>query len=172
VIAGIAAEAAGASAAKVVGFEAKGGFLLGFEARGPTGPLAPLLTRDALLPILAPLAAARAAGQGVAALLAALPARATAADRLPGIDPTRVAALLARLEADPAARAGLLGPGEIGLDLTDGLRLRFAAGHILHLRASGNAPELRCYAEADTAGTATMLVRETLGRVAALLASQ
>ncbi|MBL3575413.1 phosphomannomutase, partial [Rhodovulum sulfidophilum] len=68
-------------AARVAGFEANGGFLLGFAARGPAGLLAPLMTRDAMLPLVTVLAAARAAGGGVAGLVAALPARHTAADQ-------------------------------------------------------------------------------------------
>ncbi|GGL79125.1 hypothetical protein GCM10011392_36990 [Wenxinia marina] len=41
----------------------RAGFLLGLEPAGPAGPLPPLPTRDCLLPIVAPLAAARAAGR-------------------------------------------------------------------------------------------------------------
>ncbi|NDW60191.1 phosphomannomutase, partial [Yangia sp. PrR004] len=37
---------------KVVGYEANGGFLLGFEAQGPDGTLAPLPTRDCMLPLI------------------------------------------------------------------------------------------------------------------------
>ncbi|WP_085855541.1 phosphomannomutase, partial [Palleronia marisminoris] len=50
VIAAMEAILAADAQAKVVGFEANGGFLLGFEAQG----LAPLMTRDGLLPIVAP----------------------------------------------------------------------------------------------------------------------
>ena len=39
---------------------------------------------------------------------------------------------------------------EAGLDETDGLRLTLASGRILHLRPSGNAPEFRVYAEAES----------------------
>lgn len=165
VIAGIAAARAADPGAKVAGFEANGGFLLGFAARLPGGVLAPLATRDAALPILAVLAAARAAG-GLAALVAGLPARATAADRLQGVAPERSAALLAALTADAAARARVFGAAETGRNLTDGLRLEFADGSIVHLRPSGNAPELRCYAEAGDAATASRLVAETLARLA------
>ena len=35
-------------------------------------------------------------------------------------------------------------------DTTDGLRISFENGEIIHLRPSGNAPELRCYNEADS----------------------
>jgi len=34
------------------------------------------------------------------------------------------------------------------VDHTDGVRMTFASGEILHLRPSGNAPELRAYTEA------------------------
>jgi phosphomannomutase len=50
---------------------------------------------------------------------------------------------------------------------TDGLRASFANGDIVHLRPSGNAPELRCYAEADTAERATAPRDACLARVAA-----
>lgn len=35
------------------------------------------------------------------------------------------------------------------IDETDGLRITLADNRIVHLRPSGNAPELRCYAEAE-----------------------
>jgi phosphomannomutase len=38
----------------------------------------------------------------------------------------------------------------MSVDQTDGLRMSFNGGDIIHLRPSGNAPELRCYTEADT----------------------
>ena len=168
VIAGIAAERAVDPAARVAGFEANGGFLLGFDARLPGGAgLAMLPTRDAVLPIVAPLMLARAAGHGLAGLLAGLPARHTAAGRLADVDPVASTALLARVEADPALRSRLLGAATTSLDRTDGLRYGFAAGHVLHLRASGNAPELRCYGEADSAAAAAALVARTLARLTA-----
>jgi phosphomannomutase len=39
----------------------------------------------------------------------------------------------------------------------------------VHLRLSGNAPELRCYAEAATAGRAAELAAAVLGRVEGML---
>ncbi|OLS42443.1 phosphomannomutase [Rhodovulum sulfidophilum] len=154
-------------AARVAGFEANGGFLLGFAARGPAGPLAPLMTRDAMLPLVTVLAAARAAGSGVAGLVAALPARHTAADRLQQVAPEAAAALLARLDASAGARAAFFAPlgREAGCDRTDGLRVSFASGEILHLRPSGNAPEFRVYAEADSPERAAAVLKLGLERV-------
>lgn len=45
------------------------------------------------------------------------------------------------------------------VDQTDGVRLTLNNGHILHFRASGNAPELRIYSEADTDITAKHLAQ-------------
>ena len=158
--------------ARVVGYEANGGFLLGFEAKGPAGPIAPLMTRDCLLPILAPLATAHATGRPLASLVASLPQRFTAADRIAGIPSETSRDFLAKLIQDPAARQSFFAvqAPESQLDLTDGLRVHFEDGSIVHLRPSGNAPEFRCYAEADLADTAQKLVarhlsklRETLG---------
>lgn len=150
---------------KTVGYEANGGFLLGFEAALPAGPLAPLATRDSLLPMIAPLSRARAAG-GLAALVAHEPARFTAADRLEGIPTEASRALIAGFEADPAALPDFLaGLGEAPetVDRTDGLRVTCASGRIVHFRPSGNAPELRLYVEAETAARAEERLGQGLG---------
>jgi len=154
-------------AARVVGYEANGGFLLGFEAQGPAGPLAPLATRDSVLPIVAPLARARAEARTLAELVATLPPRFTAADRLTGIDPDRALAFLREMRADPARRAAFFDalPPEEGIDETDGLRVTFEGGAILHLRPSGNAPEFRCYAEASSVEAAQTLLARHLGKL-------
>ena len=153
---------------RVVGYEANGGFLLGFVADGPSGKLAPLMTRDCLLPIVAPLAMARAKGKSLAELVSDLPSRFTAADRIAGIATEASKAFIADLTKDAAARAGFFAgrAEETGVDLTDGLRVSFVDGSVIHLRPSGNAPEFRCYAEAETAARAEALMRETLQAVA------
>lgn len=158
VIAGM--EAAGG---RVVGYEANGGFLLGFTAELAQGSLAPLPTRDSLLPLVAPLARARAAG-GLAALVAAEPARFTAADRLQEIPVERSRDLLADLAGD-GARAAFLGEldeAPAGADETDGLRLACASGRVIHVRPSGNAPELRLYVEAEEPEAAQATLRRGL----------
>ncbi len=153
--------------AKVVGYEANGGFLLGFEAQGPAGSLAPLMTRDCLLPILAPLAEACAQGVTLGALADALPPRFTAADRIAGIETDVSKAFIAQMSDDAAARAAFFADTgtETALDETDGLRVTFEGGDVVHLRPSGNAPEFRCYAEAASAERALGLVTQYLGKL-------
>ncbi|KUF10230.1 phosphomannomutase [Pseudoponticoccus marisrubri] len=167
VIAAMEAVLAEDAGARVVGYEANGGFLLGFAAEGPAGRLSPLLTRDCLLPILAPLAAAAQAGQSLTELVAGLPPRFTAADRIAGI-PTEVSkAFIAEMSVDAAARAAFFAESgaEAALDETDGLRVTFLSGEVVHLRPSGNAPEFRCYAEAGEARTAEALVSTYLAKL-------
>lgn len=157
------------AARKVVGYEANGGFLLGFVADGGAGPLPPLMTRDSLLPMIAPLAAARAAGQSLSALAADLPARFTASDRVQGIPSTQSAQLIKTLCEDKAARTAFFESvgAEQTVDTTDGLRVTFVQDEIVHLRGSGNAPECRCYAEASTPQRALELLQTHLAKLKA-----
>ena len=131
----------------VVGYEANGGFLLGFNAMGPAGPIAQLMTRDSVLPIVATLTAARA--EGIDSRVALEPARVTAADRLQEVPTDKSKALVAALSADPEPFLSKISGDVAKRDTTDGLRLTLTDGRIVHLRPSGNAPELRLYVEAD-----------------------
>ncbi len=154
----------------VVGYEANGGFLVGSPIRKDGRHLAPLPTRDAVLPVLALLAMARERGAPLSALARDLPPRFTASDRIKDFATEKSRRLIQQLAASPQAILQLLGdlcgpPNR--LDQTDGLRITFANGEIVHLRPSGNAPELRCYAEADTPARAAALAQACLERVRA-----
>ena len=148
------------AAGLVAGYEANDGFLLGFAAQGPAGPLAPLMTRDAMLPVLCVLSAARTGG--LDALISAQSQRFTAADRLQDVAIAQAKRLLDDMML-PKARAAFLAPlggSFCALDETDGPRMTLTDGRIIHLRMSGNAPELRIYVEADTRS----LAKNTLAR--------
>jgi len=165
VIAGMeAAEAAGG----IVGFEANGGFLVGSDITRQGRTLVKLPTRDAVLPMLALLALAYEQGVPLSGILADLPPRFTASDRIQEFPTEKSRALLAGFTASPDKVADFFAPicgAAVGSDLTDGLRLTFANGEIVHLRPSGNAPELRCYAEADSEAKAQELVVSTLEKL-------
>lgn len=158
VIAGMAGQGA------CVGYEANGGFLLGFAARG----FSPLMTRDSLLPILAPLALAR--GASVSALVAGQPARFTAADRLQEIPTDVSAALVAKIDTETELLLDSLGLKLDRIDRTDGLRM-ICAGAVVHMRPSGNAPELRLYVEADSKAKCQALLGQGLAALKALAPS-
>ncbi|WP_280925456.1 hypothetical protein [Shewanella holmiensis] len=59
-------------------------------------------------------------------------------------------------------KCGLSAFDIVSMDSTDGLRLRLDNGDVVHLRPSGNAPELRCYAESMSVVPATSLVELVL----------
>jgi phosphomannomutase len=157
--------------AKVAGYEANGGFLLGFDAQVEQGGLAPLMTRDSLLPMITLLVEARARQCDLVDLVASLPTVFTAADRLQGIAPEIGQPFLARLTTDPDARAAFFQhtSWETDVNTVDGLRVTFENGDIIHLRPSGNAPEFRCYVEADSQNKASALVAQHLARLKATL---
>lgn len=159
-----------AATGKTVGYEANGGFLLNFAAETSGGTLPPLMTRDAVLPLIMPLLQAR--GQGVAAMVAAQPARFTATGRVENI-PTAVSLdFVAKLDSDSAARASFLSAldgVETAVDRTDGLRISLQDSRIVHLRPSGNAPECRFYAEADSPDAAKQALTQGLSVLKAAL---
>lgn len=64
----------------------------------------------------------------------------------------------ARLETVFNERVGFSG-GLVQINFLDGLRLRFGNGDVAHIRPSGNAPQLRIYACADTSERAQEIVR-------------
>jgi phosphomannomutase len=172
VIAGMEQAGAG-GAGVVVGYEANGGFLLGTDVALKGRALKALPTRDAVLPILATLSLARERGCRVSELPLALPSRFTASDRLQNFATELSRDLIEQLAQDADRAASLLAPQSgalVHIDMTDGLRASFANGDIVHLRPSGNAPELRCYSEASSQADAEALCRRCLGRVAATAA--
>jgi len=129
--------------------------------------LAALPTRDAVLPILSLLALARQQSLPLSGLRALLPARFTAADRLQDYPPAAAAALLARLETIAAGETLPHIAGAVAwCDTMDGVRLSFDNGAIVHFRSSGNAPELRCYAEAASPAAAAALLQAGLALAA------
>lgn len=154
----------------VCGYEANGGFLLATPVTVEGRDLAALPTRDAVLPILATLVNARRQGVALSSLLAQLPARYTFSERLQNYPTAQSQALIAHLEqgseAEILARLtqmfGELAGEADGIDRTDGLRIHFAGRDIIHLRPSGNAPELRCYTESDSAEQAARLNEASL----------
>ncbi len=110
--------------------------------------------------MLATLVAARSAGTTVAALAAGLGFKSTASHRLQEVPPARSGPFLDRLR-DAEARAAFLAPlGRVAaVNAVDGIRMSLEGGSVVHFRVSGNAPELRCYAEADTQAEAERIVR-------------
>lgn len=159
VIAGME-EAAKQGDAGIVGFEANGGLLLGSQVERNGRLLEALATRDSVLPILAVLAEMAKMQVPLAKLVDGLDAGFTAAHRLKDVSAAESGAFLARLAEEETFRRDVFAPvGDIGaVDRLDGVRITLVSGETVHYRASGNAPELRCYVESASAEAAERLL--------------
>ncbi|WP_018897054.1 phosphomannomutase [Rhizobium sp. 2MFCol3.1] len=151
----------------VVGFEANGGTLVAsdFELDGTT--LLALPTRDCFLPVLATLAQAAANKRPLSVVASGYALPFAAADRLENFPVETSAKLMAHLRASPANLSDFLQPiGQVdSISDIDGLRVTLADKRIIHFRPSGNAPEMRCYVEAETESAAANLLAAGLKRI-------
>jgi phosphomannomutase len=179
--------------ARVVGWEANGGFLTGSDIVLSAGTLSALPTRDSTLPILANLFAAAERKTSLAELWNLLPARFGCAGLLDNFPVTASQAILAKLippggliEVEFDAAGGVFDRGVADktaaalvpsmardwqqakaalnrfftpaqgfddiarINVLDGVRIYFRNGDVAHVRPSGNAPQLRLYANSDS----------------------
>jgi len=153
----------------IIGYEANGGVLQGSDITLNDRLLTALPTRDAAIVPLSILMLAKQQSLTVSELLKTLPARFTFSDRLKAF-PTELSQqrLAAFLTADQNenfskvqaqfAFAGLV----LSIDDTDGIRITFDTQEVIHLRPSGNAPELRCYTEAADEERAQQLNQQAI----------
>ncbi len=154
---------------RVVGYEANGGFLLATDIERDGKTLRALPTRDAVLVHLAILGLSFEQRRPISRLLAELPQRFTYSDRLKEFPTEKSQAILKAFMGDEGKPSLARIEEEFGplsgkvetVDTTDGLRITFASD-IIHLRPSGNAPEFRCYTEADSTERAETLNHQVM----------
>jgi phosphomannomutase len=102
-------------------------------------------------------------------LVATLPPRYTASGLLKECPVEKSQSILARFTTGDEAKdkaalvaafGSAIGSSEVtAINRTDGVRVTFDNGEIVHLRPSGNAPEFRCYTEAADEGRVEELNR-------------
>ncbi len=159
------------SASLPVGWEVNGGFLIGknFEYNGKSVDRLP--TRDSFLPIFVCLKSAARLKKSASELFGELPARYTQAGLIDNFPVESSKKILAAF-ADPDRALEIVNSvftDELGFDMlehvdvTDGVRLYFKNGSIVHVRPSGNAPQLRVYSIASSQERADEIVRCGLG---------
>ncbi len=147
----------------VAGFEANGGFLLGSDALVNKKKIKALPTRDAVLPALMLLALSKE--KPIYELVNALPQRFTHSDRIQSFATELSLKILSQAKGNIPQFLQKLSFDDINVecvDITDGLRITLVCGDIIHFRPSGNAPELRCYAESTSVEKAIYLVNHAL----------
>ena len=158
------AEALAKGRDRVMGFEANGGLLTASAFRIRDMALAPLPTRDSFLPALTALYAAAQGRKTLSQLARDYRLPVAAADRLENFAVERSAALMAHLRSAPENLAAFVAPlgGIAAVSDVDGLRISLTNGKTVHFRPSGNAPEMRCYVEAENEEAAAQLLRQGL----------
>jgi len=168
-------KAAGGGYKRVVGYEANGGFLTASDMINPeTGAeMKALPTRDAALPLIAALLLAKERGTRLSQLIAGLPPRFTCSGIIRNFPSEAGRAVVGKFEKEGRLHAdkyfAAVFGAAVSLDLTDGARITFAGGNIVHLRPSGNAPEFRCYTESSTEEEATENNRKAIEIIRTIL---
>jgi phosphomannomutase len=159
---------------RIAGWEANGGFLLGSALAREGRPLAPLPTRDAVLPIISVLAAAKRDGLRVEELFDRLPRRFGKSGIVDNFDPAAAAAILRAIAPRnqeineyfatvSALMTELLAFDRIvKVNTIDGVRLWSKSGDVVHFRPSGNAPQFRVYACANSPERAASIVANAI----------
>ncbi|EOD81595.1 Phosphomannomutase [Grimontia indica] len=153
----------------VAGFEANGGFLLGSDVSFNGSVVKALPTRDAVLPALMLLSASKQTP--ISELVSSLPKRYTHSDRIQNFATEKSLAILEKAKQEPEDFLKSLSFESTNVelvDLTDGLRMTLINGDIIHFRPSGNAPELRCYAESESEIRAQIIVNQALENIQAI----
>lgn len=160
-------EAVAAGETAVAGFEANGGTLTAtpFTVNGHV--LAPLPTRDSLMPVLAVLALLAAGERPLSQVAEGFALPAAASDRLENVPVETSAALMAELRSGAGALSAFLAPIGVPAKTSDidGLRVTLEDASVIHFRPSGNAPEMRCYVEAADEAAAARLLKAGLQRI-------
>jgi phosphomannomutase len=150
------------------GWEVNGGYMVGSNATLGGRPISPLMTRDAILPLLAVLLTAQRNGESTNELFESIqPKRYTSAGLIdmPNFDDcTTITSKL----SSPNFNYGPYFTADMGygvvedINLIDGVRLTFSNGDIAHVRGSGNAPQLRVYSVANTLNRAEEIVQQCI----------
>ena len=155
-------EASASGAEVVVGYEANGGFLTNSDISLFGKTLRALPTRDAVIIHLSVILLASKEGKKLSELIADLPERYTASNRLKDFPQEQSRSILELFDSGDAGKDRAKASDVFGalcgscrdIDRTDGVRMTFDSDEVVHLRPSGNAPEFRCYNEAATADRA------------------
>ncbi|MEP2944615.1 MAG: phosphomannomutase [Lentilitoribacter sp.] len=151
----------------VVGFEANGGFLLASNTQMGDGTIAALPTRDCVLPMLAVLSMSIDKNMALSELVASLDMPITHAGRIQEFPTEISSAFVEELTNSADKRDEFFKPfGAVAdMNVIDGLRVQLDNGDIIHLRPSGNAPEMRCYVEARSKKFANKLVEHVIKEI-------
>lgn len=153
---------------QVVGYEANGGFLQWSRIYKEGKSLESLPTRDPMIAVIACLVSAKEQEITLSKLLTQLPSRYTLSDRLQEVPQHISDNFLSKIHPETTA-SSFAGFEKVFAESTvkdfnelDGLRFTLTNDDVIHLRKSGNAPELRCYVESSTPESTQQLLNKSM----------
>jgi phosphomannomutase len=106
--------------------------------------------------------------KGIVNLVDSLPKRFTYSDRIKNFATEKSQKIIKEGIKQPITFLNKLGLNNfeiVSIDKTDGLRIVLSNNTIIHLRPSGNAPELRCYVEAEDETLASTICKQVLTNI-------
>jgi phosphomannomutase len=156
---------------RVVSYEANGGFLTADNIKVDGRVLKALPTRDSMLPILGALALSMKKQISLSKLVKSFPERYVWTETIKEF-PTEISKKIINKISKKKHKAKIIAeklfnlPAKIStIDFTDGARMFLTNGEIIHIRPSGNAPELRVYLETVTSKKALELAVKILRKI-------
>lgn len=156
---------------KVASYEANGGYLTGTDFNLNGKKLCSLPTRDSILPLLSALALARKNNLSLSKLIEKFPQRFVYSQSLKGFPTEMSQKILQTISQDnPATRKAAKKIFDLPADVEkinflDGVRMFLKNGEIVHIRPSGNSPELRVYCETASFQRSRQLAEHTLEKL-------
>jgi phosphomannomutase len=135
---------------KIIGYEANGGYLLGSDFIVEGRKIEKLPTRDSVLVLICALLYCYDQNKKISEVVEEIAHKHVYSDSLKGIEPERGRKITNIIKDNIEEHFEFIKGKLLEINELDGLRLIFDNGEIVHLRQSGNSPELRCYSEADT----------------------
>lgn len=152
---------------KIIGFEANGGVLLGSDFKFERKLLTALPTRDSILPIVSLLYMMNKEKMSLAKLIKQHGLSYTTSSSIKDIESNVTKSVIQEMINHPEKIAKMLNIKKkvIELNHLDGLRIYFNDNSVIHLRPSGNAPELRCYTEARSEKKSLALNKHVIKKI-------
>ncbi len=143
---------------KSSGYEANGGYLLATDLLVQGNTMIKLVSRDAVLPMLSLIKYSKDLNIKISELVSKFEKRFTASRKVDNFPSEKSKEVINNFyvneEIDKSkvkeCFKSIIDLEVLEVNTLDGIRLTYVNNDVLHIRPSGNAPELRCYSESDT----------------------
>jgi phosphomannomutase len=151
---------------KSSGYEANGGYILATDLSDKGKILNKLVSRDAVLPMISLIAYSKKLNLPISTLVSKFEKRFTSSRKVDNFPTEKSKEIINRFYLNNQivkTKVKEFFKSILDLEITDintldGVRVTYENMDVLHIRPSGNAPELRCYVESDSQEKADKLV--------------